>query len=576
MDVGSEKVLELIDQYFPFGQFREHQKDAIYQTVMAYLDGKQFVVIESPTGSGKSVIAYTASKVIQHINPMTERRKAIMKDGGGNPGPYSIGTVQTRSLQVQYNESFSDMPLLWSSANYECAKMPFEPEARWGSWQCNKMKCPEINRCEYYHAIDEFKSSDIGITNYAFFLHQNMFYPAIVTIDEAHNLEEALCEWMKVSLSKKFMFEFFDQLQAWSILTEEQTKLGKEHLQIILTINPNYDGWLDTVRESGTILEELSTFIYNGIEFTLKNYRDSGTPMRTEMGKRMSRFSDYFRNLRTKLWLLTNTETEWVISDRDIEEGKPLKDTATVHLKPLYINELSSFFFKKGEFFILMSATICGHESMMKYLGVPSESYHYIGVPSTIPLENRPVYVIRNAGKLVYRNKEEMLPKFVNYMDCIIEAQFQGVRGIIHSVSYENATFIKEHSKFSKRMEFPENTEQLTEVIRLLEEKSDTIVVSPSVVEGLDLRDDLCRFSFFFKTPWASLGDEWVKRRKDDETWYARNAAVKIVQGSGRGTRSNTDHSITVVLDASFLNIWFNHDDVLPDWFKEAVELIKI
>lgn len=572
--INRDELTRLIHENFPFGEFREHQEDAILQTVGAYLQGRKYVVIESPTGSGKSVIAYTACKVIQELYPFTERRSHAI-DKGREPGPYSVATVQTRALQIQYDESFSDMPLLWSATNFECAAMPYEPEAHWGAWNCKKMKCDYINQCAFNNAKEKFFDADIGITNYAYFLHQRSMVPAVVVIDETHNLEEALCSWMTITLSKKVMPGFFDQLLSWKFISEEQWDDANRILLQILSLDPSREHWFEILKELAKLLSKIAATAYINIQEYFDICRNGHVEIRTETGKQMTKLSSYFRNLTRTLGFLAKTETEWVVSDRECEDGEPFSKTETIHFKPLFINEISQNFFQQAEFFILMSATICGHENMMKYLGVEEDEYHYIDVPPTIPIEQRPVYMIKNVGKLVYSNKQTMLPKFVNYMDSIIEAQFEGVRGIVHSVSYENAEFIKNNSRLKSRMRFPE-TEQLTEVIQLLESESDTIVVSPSIVEGLDLKDNLCRFSFFFKVPWAPLSDEWVKRRKEDQKWYARNAAVKVVQGSGRGTRSKEDHSITIILDASFLHIWYSHQDVLPRWFVDSVQLVKI
>ena len=570
--VNREDLTRLIYENFPFEEFREHQEDAIIQVVQSYLQGKKFAVVESPTGSGKSVISYTAAKVIQELDPFPKIR---VESDNKNPGPYSVATTKTRALQTQYRDTFTDMSLIWSATNYECAVYPYDPEASWGAWHCMKGKCEKFDQCAFFKAKQQFMMGQIGITNYAYFLNQSTLTPNIVIIDEAHNLEESLCNWMTVSLSRKFMPSFFDQLLAWGFFKEEDWDISKKTLSSLLELDPKQKNWMLNLRSFSEILQKNALKAHVQIETFFERCRENQTQIRTADGKKMTKFSQYFRNLARTLGLLVETKTEWVIADRECEKESPLSETQTIHFKPLYIEEVSQYFFNQAGFFILLSATVCGHKTMMKYLGVPKEQYHYIGVPSVIEVDQRPVYAFKNLGKLVWRNKEEMLPKFVNYLDSIIESQFEGVRGIVHTVSYENAEFIEAHSRNAHRMKFPK-TEQLIEVLNLIQSAPDTIVVSPSVVEGLDLKDDLCRFSVFFKIPWASLGDEWVKRRKEDQKWYARNAAVQVVQGSGRGTRSKRDHSVTVILDASFLHIWYSHQDVLPDWFVEAVQIVKL
>ena len=68
------------------------------------------------------------------------------------------------------------------------------------------------------------------------------------------------------------------------------------------------------------------------------------------------------------------------------------------------------------------------------------------------------------------------------------------------------------------------------------------VLISPSLTEGLDLKEDLGRFSIFVKVPYPFLGDEWVKRRLElSDEWYQRQAFQNIVQGGGRVVRTPDD-----------------------------------
>jgi ATP-dependent DNA helicase DinG len=568
-----EQIRSTMKVVFPFGEYREYQENAIFRIVKAYFDNTKYVILEAPTGAGKSAIAYTVAKTIRSLSDIKKSEK----------GPYALAAVKTRNLQKQYMESFDDMPLIWSGANYECALEPEDPDYYWGAGTCAKKRCPAYKSCEYIINLIEFMSAPVAITNYAYYMNATHIQSHISIIDECHNLEESLCSWMTVEVSTKFLDRYLTQMMAESLISPNEVDLIKRVANQIIDIDDEKNGWLDTMREVAKALQTAILELHRGLEGRIETIMDDVEDVRrlpmTERQKltQYSRMSKYFKNFAQKLLLLANLKTDWVIAscvDESTQAGK--KSYPKVAIKPLSVAEVSQArFFNRSQFFLMMSASVCDHELMMKYLGIPSDSCEYIQLPSTFPAENRPVVAINDIGKFSWAKREYQLPEFTNYLDLIIDAQFEGVRGIVHSASYDNAKYIEENSRHVQRMRFP-TSDDLTEVVDMLKEKEDTIVVSPSVVEGLDLKGDLCRFSIFYKVPWSSLGDKWVKTRSEDNNWYCRDAVIKIIQGSGRGTRSKEDHSITIVMDGHFLRLYYRNQHFFPQWFLDAVQVVSI
>ena len=63
------------------------------------------------------------------------------------------------------------------------------------------------------------------------------------------------------------------------------------------------------------------------------------------------------------------------------------------------------------------------------------------------------------------------------------------------------------------------------------------------MTEGLDLRDDDARFCIIAKVPWPDMGDPYVRERmRRDGDWYANQAAMAVVQSSGRIVRHAADY----------------------------------
>ena len=98
-----------------------------------------------------------------------------------------------------------------------------------------------------------------------------------------------------------------------------------------------------------------------------------------------------------------------------------------------------------------------------------------------------------------------------------------------------------------------------------------TVLISPSLHTGLDLKDDYARFQILVKVPYPSKGDRWTDtKREQDPGWYNWQTALRLVQTCGRSVRSQDDWAITYVLDSAFSQ--FVRNNRLPYWFMEAVQ----
>lgn len=568
-----EKILSTMRSVFPFKEYREYQEETILKIVKAYFNSTKYVILEAPTGSGKSLIAYTAAKTI-HI--LSDIKNSVR-------GPYALVAAKTRSLQKQYVNSFSDVPLIWSGSNYECALEPNEPDYYWGSGTCAGKKCPAYNECEYIQNLTDFMNSTVGITNYAYYLNAEHIRSHLSIIDECHNLEESLCSWMTVEISSKFLERYLTKMITESIFSPDSIELIRRVVHKMIDIDDEKPNWLEEMREIADALYKSIVKIHSTLEIIITALRNSVEDVRyLSMSERQkltqySRISKYFKNFAQKLLMLAKLETDWVIASCDDESSMDeTKSYPKISIKPLSVSEVSlTRFFNRSQFFLLMSATICGPDVMMEYLGIPPEECEYVQIPTTFPVENRPVISINDIGKFSYAKRETQLPIFTEYLDLLISVQYPNVRGVIHSASYENAEYIREHSAHVERMRFPKS-DDLIEIVSILEERDDVIIVSPSVFEGLDLKGDLCRFSIFYKVPWGSLGDKWIRTRSTDNKWYCRDAIIKIIQGSGRGTRSKNDFSTTIILDGHFLRLFYNNTEFFPNWFLDAVSVVSI
>jgi Rad3-related DNA helicase len=92
------------------------------------------------------------------------------------------------------------------------------------------------------------------------------------------------------------------------------------------------------------------------------------------------------------------------------------------------------------------------------------------------------------------------------------------------------------------------------------------------MTEGLDLKDHLGRFQIITKVPYPYMGDKVVQARmKKNPGWYAYKTLLTLIQAYGRATRSETDSSVTYILDGAFDRLISGSKKVLPKWFVEAI-----
>ena len=115
------------------------------------------------------------------------------------------------------------------------------------------------------------------------------------------------------------------------------------------------------------------------------------------------------------------------------------------------------------------------------------------------------------------------------------------------------------------------------EVLNHFYTSSDPLVLmSPSLTEGLDLKEDLSRFCIICKMPFANTNDQWVKERQaENQIWYANNTCTTLMQMTGRVVRSDRDIASTYILDTCFEFLVKKYGNLFPEWWQRSVFSIE-
>jgi Rad3-related DNA helicase len=140
-------------------------------------------------------------------------------------------------------------------------------------------------------------------------------------------------------------------------------------------------------------------------------------------------------------------------------------------------------------------------------------------------------------GSMNYSNLQTTMPKIIDEIKLLLKCH-PNEKGIIHTATYAIAEQIVEDID-SDRLLFKEGYTS-NEVLLKEHELSDkpTVLVSPSLMAGVDLHDDLSRFQIVVKMPYISLSDERVKKKMNkNKKWYTCKMLRNLVQECGRSTR---------------------------------------
>ena len=205
--------------------------------------------------------------------------------------------------------------------------------------------------------------------------------------------------------------------------------------------------------------------------------------------------------------------------------------------------------------------------------GINFNEVEFIQCESKFPVENRLIHYTP-VGSMSYKNKISTMPKLIKTIDNILK-KYKNVKGIIHTVNYDIAEKIIEGLRFSdqsSRLLMPRGQDKQLLLDTFYASKKPYVLISPSLTEGIDLKEDLSRLCIICKVPYANLTDKWTKERMTlDASWYSTAACINLVQMSGRSIRSETDYANTYILDKDFENIAANAFNIFPEWWKESV-----
>lgn len=530
---------------FPYPEIRDQQKEAIDFSVDALSKSdKKFVIIEAGTGVGKSAIGYT---VANYINKNLSAHESYV-DG-------SLFVTTQKILQDQYIKDFATrgMKSIKSSSNYMCTYKKgntcadSQKELRVEDKSSRFFKACSFN-CVYRKSKESFLSSKNSVTNFPYLLTEATYSKGIkprnvLVIDEAHNAESELSKFVEITVTDRF---------AKSMLKLKMPYL-KTQFQAYKWIQDVYFPKLSSYKKHvNTMMEK-----YSGLKSKLKDF--------VTLARQLELLNGHYSKIKRFLELYDNENWVFEVIPADGRKGKRLQ------FKPIDVSPYSQdILFRLGRKIVMMSATILDKDGFCKTLGINPAEASFISLASPFPVENRPIFSF-SIGKMSYKEIDKTLPKLVEAIESILE-QHSNEKGIIHAHSYKIANYLKRNIK-SRRILVHDASNREEVLHKHLSSKKPTVLLSPSMTEGVDLVDEASRFQVVCKVPYPYLGDKLVKKRMNKwKWWYPLQTAKTIVQSVGRSIRSDEDHAVTYILDSDFGYFYSRNKQYFPEGFKACLK----
>ena len=387
-----------------------------------------------------------------------------------------------------------------------------------------------------------------SITNFSYFMAETTYSGKllprdVLVIDEAHNSDSELSKFIEVSISEKFAQTVLNLQMPKTLNTERAafdwiknvyiTKLTS-HLKHIEAMFEQHAGLREKVKEFDALSRQIE--------------------MLDKHMCKVNRFIELF------------DEDNWVFNISETEDQK----TRRLEFKPIDISPYSEqSLFRFGRKVLMLSATILNQRAFCESLGISLEDSAFITLPSPFPVENRPV-LVSSIGKMSAGEIDNTLPKLAEAVRQILAAH-PNEKGIIHCHSYKVANYLMKNIK-SKRLLTHKSEDREDVLNQHISSKEPTVLVTPSMTEGVDLKGNLSRFQIICKVPYPYLGDKLVqKRMRKWSWWYPLQTAKTIIQSLGRSIRSADDHAVSYILDSDWDRFYGQQRDMFPESFRDSI-----
>lgn len=537
---------------------RTYQAETL--SVIKYaLDNDEFdnIVVQAPTGIGKSAIAMTIQDWFQSAYLLTP----------------SLGLTQ------QYRRDYgSKLKEIKGRSNFPC----WVREGTAANAPCwsKRKPCPHTKKddpCPYYHQKHEAADARLVLSNPAYLFRviqgdHSFGQRGFAIIDEAHQIEPFLLDFMEVKIS----------LREWHLATGSKDSFPMHY---------HPEDWIDPIKEI---------------------HKEAIAGLASAEADDNERLTDQYRDLVSKTTLvldLLRRPKQVVIENKNDRSGRSLV------IKPIRVNRFAADRLEQiSKKRIFLSATILDVETFINNLGLEDQKTLYVNVTkSPFPKENLHIHYAP-CGPMSFNKRKHTLPRQIRAITAIMN-RYKNKRGVIlphsHAIRREIVEGL-EAAGMGDRVITHDGNAQARQVALdhfFESDRDDLVLISTYVGEGFDFKGKLAEWLVICKVPFLPIQDPVINQRMiEDEhlwrskwegspecpyeqpskyssglcgsfscpapckSWYQLQTALKIVQGAGRIVRSPTDVGHLFILDGSWARFSRHNIGLLPSWFRNGIK----
>jgi len=509
------------DLYLP-EKFKEFRSKQLETAAKVNTCSKYAFLLDSPTGTGKSIIAATVQRLLKK----------------------NIAYVcTTKQLQDQLMHDFPYARTIKGRSNYKCLKYPnMYPDI--SAEECNHVEakpCLYHKDCPYMVAKKDARSAPIAVLNTAYFLSEVNFVGMfsgyeLLVIDEFDTIEDQLMAFTELVITQRQLQrlevpppKYKTKFESWVEWANATLSVTSRELAVLEAASGKEGSWST---------EDLRT---------IRRKRD--------LSRLVSKLRFFVKEV-DKNWIWYPTTDRW-------------------SFKPVWVSRYASgVLWKHAKKVLGMSATILDPIQVSANTGLRLENrtYDYLQMPSPFPKENRPVY-FEPCANVINKQMDVALPMLAKALQGILD-KYPNDRVLVHTVSYMVRDYLIK--KIASPRFVTHGTMDRASVLENFKKSTKPLVlISPSMDRGVDLPEQECRAVVICKMPYPNLGDAQVNRRihasTDGNKWYAHKTISSVIQMSGRAVRSETDQAVTYILDQQFERLFNENRGMFPQWWKESL-----
>ena len=524
--------------------------------------GYKKIILCAPTGVGKSLVGATVSRYFDS----------------------SFTITASKHLQDQYIKDIPFLKPVKGKQNFPCLKMMESEKVdntrkamRWGL-TCDKGQCQEkINKngkevievCKFKPTIKQVEDNTQEAKSCHYYLQK---YDALVS---KHSLWNYYAFFQIMKFNKKLFEDYLDRKVS---IFDESHKIEDQIMQFIgfdIFSGQVEECNLNTAKYDLTDLDSTIQLI-DDIAYSyakkIKDIKESDSYQKEPDYESVTRLERrYDRAAQAKIDILTDKDN-FVVND-------PVQDLngnfRAISVKPIDVSTFANSFFTT-EYQIFMSATI-DKFSFCENMGLQQDDVAFIDtLKSPFPIEHRRIDLL-NIKRLSYGSTEDDELEVIKTIDRIMD-EHSGERGLILTSSIPRCQKILRYlsPKNTRRIRICHsyNKDGKTQDEIISEHAADPtgVLLSSSLWEGVDLKDDLSRFQIIAKVPYPNYKEKRTKAKMDKfPLWYTSQTLTKLLQGFGRSIRSEDDWAKTYVLDAAVNNVFFKAQKMIPRAYYDVL-----